>query len=223
MYPGDLDGVDGLDLIIANQTPDTVSVLLNNGDGTHGRSTAYDSGDAWSVALGNLDGVNGLDLAVAGSSFADIVSVLLNNGDGTFAPAVAYDAGDGAVSVAVGELDGINGPDLAVANIGPFDNGCLCFLGGDVSVLLNNGDGTFAPAVSYSPGAGPRFVAVGELDGINGPDLAVALDVGDSIKVLLNNGDGTFAPSVAYAVGEAPQSIAIGDLDGLEHFLAVGR
>ena len=55
------------------------------------------------------------------------------------------------MSVAIGDLDGVNGPDLAVAN---FAN--------HVSVLLNNGDGTFAPAVAYIVwGIGnPEFVAI---------------------------------------------------------------
>ncbi len=48
------------------------------------------------------------------------------------------EAGDGPVSVAIGDLDGVNGPDVAVAN--EFSD--------DVSVLLNQGDGTFAPAVA---------------------------------------------------------------------------
>ncbi len=89
--------------------------------------------------------------------------MLLNQGDGTFAAAVAYDAGG---AVAIGDLDGVNGPDLAVAN--------SFFGSNDVSVLLNQGDGTFAAAVAYDAGNGPRSVAIGDLDGVNGPDLAVA-------------------------------------------------
>ena len=77
----------------------------------------------------------------------------------------------------------------------------------DVSVLLNQGDGTFAAAVAYDVGDGPRSVAIGDLDGVNGPDLAVANWVGrnsDDVSVLLNQGDGTFAAAVAYAAGDEP-------------------
>ncbi len=122
-----------------------------------------------SVAIGDLDGVNGPDLAVA-NAFSDDVSVLLNQGDGTFAAAVAYVAGDSPRSVAIGDLDGVNGPDLAVAIPGDFPG----FID-DVSVLLNQGDGTFAAAVAYDAGNGPVSVAIGDLDGVNGPDLAVAM------------------------------------------------
>ncbi len=61
-----------------------------------------------------------------------------------FAAAVAYDAGIQPRSVAIGDLDGVNGPDLAVAN-GEFGSN-------DVSVLLNQGDGTFAAPVAYDVG-----------------------------------------------------------------------
>ncbi len=121
-----------------------------------------------------------------------------------------YAAGDGPSFVAVGDLDGVNGPDLAVAN---YDSD-------DVSVLLNQGDATFAAAAAYDAGDGPSSVAVGDLDGVNGPDLAVANITSDDVSVLLNQGDGTFAAAVAYAAGDEPSSVAIGDLDGVNgHFL----
>ncbi len=104
-----------------------------------------------------------------------------------FAAAVAYAAGDGPASVAIGDLDGVNGPDLAVAN----------FVDDDVSVLLNNGDGTFAPAAAYAAGNLPTSVAIGDLDGVNGPDLAVANSFSDNVSVLLNQGDGTFENAIA--------------------------
>ncbi|MHC4716036.1 MAG: FG-GAP-like repeat-containing protein [Planctomycetota bacterium] len=116
-----------------------------------------------------------------------------------------YAAGTEPRSVAVGDLDGANGPDLAVANR----------YSDDVSVLLNQGNGTFAAAVAYTAGDGPQSAAIGDLDGVNGPDLAVANGVGDDVSVLLNQGDGTFAAAVVYAAGDGPISVAIGDLDGV--------
>jgi hypothetical protein len=40
-------------------------------------------------------------------------------------------------------------------------------------------------------------VAVGDLDGVNGLDLAVANFHSDDVWVLLNQGDATFAPATA--------------------------
>ena len=49
---------------------------------------------------------------------------------------------------------------------------------------------------SYPAGDGPQFVAIGDLDGVNGPDLALANELSNNVSVLLNQGDGTFAAPV---------------------------
>jgi hypothetical protein len=109
----------------------------------------------------------------------------------TFAARVDYGVGDKPRSVAVGDFDGDGNPDLATAN----------WLYDDVSVLLNNGDGTFAAPVDYAAGDRPWCVAVGDFDGDGKPDLAVGKWSDDDVSVLLNNGDGTFAAKVGYGVG----------------------
>ena len=73
-----------------------------------------------------------------------------------------------------------------------------------VSVLLGNGDGTFASKVDYGTGLSPHSVAVEDLNLDGKPDLAVANYAGaggNGVSVLLGNGDGTFAPKVDYAPG----------------------
>ena len=60
----------------------------------------------------------------------------------TFPADATYAVGDSPSSVAIGDLDGSGDLDLAVANA----------VSGNVSVLLNNGDGTFAPDVIYGAG-----------------------------------------------------------------------
>ncbi len=82
--------------------------------------------------------------------------------------------------MAIGDLDGDHDADLAVANA----------FSQDVSVLLNNGDGTFAADVTYGAGLGPRSVAIGDLDGDLDLDLAVANEFGRNVSVLLNNCEG---------------------------------
>ncbi|MFQ5489264.1 MAG: FG-GAP repeat domain-containing protein, partial [Phycisphaerae bacterium] len=83
----------------------------------------------------------------------------------------------------------------------------------DVSILLGNGDGTFAADVAFTVGDKPVSVAIGDLNGNGHPDLAVANRNSDNISVLLGNGDGTFAADVTFGAGDGPVSVAIGDLD----------
>ncbi|MCP3906211.1 MAG: hypothetical protein GY715_21510 [Planctomycetes bacterium] len=105
----------------------------------------------------------------------------------------------------VGDLDGVNGPDLAVSN----------FVNNAVSVLINNGDGTYAPDVFYGTGSRPQSLVIGDLDGANGPDMAVANLLGNSVSVFLNNGDGTFGFDVIYPAGTAARYVDMGDFDGV--------
>ena len=44
MATADLDGDGDLDLVTANYTPNTVTVLLGTGNGTFGGRTDYDTG-----------------------------------------------------------------------------------------------------------------------------------------------------------------------------------
>ena len=85
-----------------------------------------------------------------------------------------------------------------------------------LSVLLGNGDGTFAPQVDYAVGGEPTAVVAGDFNGDGHLDLAVLLQSG-TVSVLLNNGDGTFAPGVDYEAGEAPSAIVAGDFTGDGH------
>jgi hypothetical protein len=105
--------------------------------------------------------------------------------------------------VAVADLNGDGRADLAVAS------------GTGVSVLLNNGNGTFGAPASYGSGINPASVAAGDLNGDGKIDLAVSNKDGGS--VLLNLGNGTFAAAVNYTfAGPYNDSgpLVIGDLNG---------
>ena len=108
-----------------------------------------------------------------------------------------YPAGARPYSVFGADLDGDGDIDLAVANY--YDD--------DVSILLNNGDGTFALAVNYGAGNYPSSVFGADVDGDGDTDLAVANYMDNDVSILLNNGDGTFALAVNYGAGSLSSSV----------------
>ena len=55
-----------------------------------------------------------------------------------------------------------------------------------MSVLLNTGNGTFAPKVDYPTGTQPLSVAAADLNGDGKPDLAAANLGTNTVTVLLN-------------------------------------
>ena len=209
VFAADLDGDGDLDLTNANGVSADVSVLLNNGDGTFAPHSVYPVGDfPKSVFAADLDGDGDLDLTTANCGPHN-VSVLLNDGDGTFAPDSAYPVCYGPLSVFAADLDGDGDLDLTTANDFP-----MASYIDSVSVLLNNGDGTFAPHSAYPVGDFPQSVFAADLDGDGDLDLTTANYGPRNVSVLLNNGDGTFAPPSLYPVGGCPLSIFEADFDG---------
>ena len=170
----------------------TVTVTVAGSDATSGMNTLE-----WSD-----DGSTWVDAApfVAGTYARTLVTSTYDGPD--FGPHVTYGVGSYPCSVAVGDLDGDNDLDLATANSGD----------DEVSVLLNQGDGTFASQVNYGVGDYPVSVAVGDLDGDGDLDLVTGVEY--SISVLLNEGDGTYASQVTYGMEWGSRSVAVGNLNG---------
>jgi hypothetical protein len=241
----DINGDGKPDLLVTNLCggytnttcpPETISVLLGNGDGTFQTAVPYNAGasgaSAVTVADVNSDGKP--DLVIGFHAYinpfdASAVSVLLGNGDGTFQTAKLFDSGGLNVrSVAAADVNGDGKPDLLVASQCDVSSGCA---NGTVGVLLGNGDGTFEPTqVLAAGGQSVASLAVADVNGDGKPDLLVTNHCGffpgpncgsdgisspGSVSALLGNGDGTFQAAASYgAGGELTYGVAVADVNG---------
>lgn len=162
-------------------TPPTYSVatLHNPGPEPAGMATA------------DLNGDGKPDLVVANFAGQNI-AVLLNNGDGTFKPPVFYTTPqlNTPYAVVIADFNGDGKLDIVSGGEGG--------AGGQVTVFLGNGDGTFQAGVVYFVGNnGSAWVAAADMNGDGILDLVVPGDSGtgngdEVVSVLLGVGDGTF-------------------------------
>jgi hypothetical protein len=115
----DLNGDGNPDLATANEEAaraNSVSVLLNRGDGSFPAKLDYATGRGpVSVAITDLNGDGKPDLATANGD-AHSATVLLNRGDGSFQAKLDYAIGRKPFEFAIGDLNGDGKPDLATAN-----------------------------------------------------------------------------------------------------------
>ena len=211
---GDLNSDGKLDLVLSNGGANTISVLLGNGDGSFQPGRDYAAGAApISVAIADLNGDGHLDVAAAREGTGQDIThgalvVFFGKGDGSLQARRDYPTGTTPGTLVLGDVNGDGKPDLAIFNErgAPGAN--------TVSVFTNDGAGGFQARRNYQTGITPRALAIGDLNGDNRLDLAVATERANTVSVLINRGDGTFRPKRDYATGYLPGTVAIGDLNG---------
>jgi len=204
----DVNSDGNLDILTSNVNNNNISILLGDGSGGFGFRTDLFAGP---IPVGlHVTDVSGDGLAdrVYVNRDSGSLTVRFGNGDGTFQQAAAYAVGNSSNSnaVSVADLNGDGAADLMVA--GSSANG--------VSVLLNNGNGTFQPRTDYATGSVPLDVAHADVNGDGAADIVVANQGADSASVLLGNGDGTFQSRVDYSVGagSGPLGLDVADVTG---------
>lgn len=130
--------------------------------------------DVNEFAIGDVDGDTQVDLVTV-SSAAQTIKVQLGNGDGTFGLPLTYGA-PSPTEVTLGDLNNDSFPDIIVASEPAQTEECLSFGScAGISVLLNDGDGTFGNATTTAVPYALSILAVdtADFDDDGKPDVLV--------------------------------------------------
>jgi hypothetical protein len=218
------------DLVLVNNTSNTISILLGNGDGTfvEAPNSPIAVGKApTAVVVADFNNDGFLDLAVA-NSVDNTISLFRGNGDGTFtefpASPFALDntapiAETGPVALGTGffgnAVNETNEQDLAIVN--KTSNNVVIWL----TSVDSNQNVTFSQAAGSPIAVGntPVAIATGDFNADGVTDFAVVNQADDTVSVFLGsvNENGSFvaATNSPFAVNaSAPAGIVAASFSG---------
>ena len=210
-YAGDLNRDGYSDLLIPNEDTNDIRVFLNDGAGR------YDDFEVYIIPEGNLPSTNeGADFdldgyadVAVGNSRGTTVSVWLGDGAGNIAHVQNAPADLQVRGLCVLDADGDGDIDIVTANR-LADQGS-----GNVSVLLNDGNGQFAgaPSIETESDAETACAAIdANADGLM--DLLVGTHTGNELILLLGDGEGGFSVSDRVKAGRGIWMVTAGDVNG---------
>ena len=211
---GDVNRDGKLDVIVANQRDNNVTVMLGDGKGsfTPAPGSPFPSGNSPNdIAVGDVNGDGKLDLAFANHD-TKYVTVLLGDGRGGFAAApnspFTVNSRPHPHGIAFGDFNGDRNLDFVVDDWG----------NNRVTVVFGDGKGNFAsPGVSFAVGQMPyQRVRVADVNKDGRPDIITTNTEGGDVSVLLGDGRGGFtpAPGSPFKANPRPFGVAIADVNG---------
>ena len=231
----DLTGSGKLDLVVADYTAGTLSVLMHGATpGTFEQAeTITVGGSPHDLAIGDLNGDGKLDIAVADRTVSGgRVVILLQdpNDPGHFLAPQVITLVNAVSAIAIADLNKDGKADIIAANSDANGNN------GQVSVFYQNPNpadvGTFLAPVTFPAGSQPSCIQVVDLDGDGLLDIIVG-DLGPGtngagypgLSVLLQDktNPGAFLAPEPYETISGVIAIAVGDVnkDGLPDVVTV--
>jgi hypothetical protein len=187
--------------------------VTSNGSGSFNTPVYYEaSQQTFDVAVVDLDSDGDGDVITLANSSA-AVTVHENLGNGAFRGLTRYEVASLSDAVESADIDNDGDIDIVV-------NGEVDIASPDpvVKILKNNGNGTFAPAIDYTPTRNFADMKLRDINGDGFVDLVFAPDAEFPpyhFGTALNLGNGTFAPTVVtnvFSCGDG--TIDAADLDG---------
>jgi len=218
----DLNGDTRDDLVVVEQTPETMSAMINESvinaqTPAFGGLATFNSGIArpMDVIAVDADSDGLIDLGVI-NFWDNVADIFLNtsaNGTMSFADKQRFSLGRSARRVASGDFNEDGRPDFVVTNEDE----------SFVEVTLNltpPGDTTlvFSDRLQIPVGESPWHVVVGDIDGDDVDDLVATSRRSDTISIMINETvatatTATFAQVIELSTGQRPRGIVLVDIN----------
>ena len=184
----------------------------------NGKVDISSGANPYQLAIADYDRDSKPDIAVVnfGSSSISIYQNLSSSGaitTGSFASKVDIAAGSSPHSLVHSDLDGDGRIDLIICS--RYGNVITVYRNVSTTGVINGG--SFQPGVSFSTGAGPWRLSVGDLDNDGKPDVVASNNDASAITVLRNTsvpGTISFSPKQDFPLGAGNSHVAVRDIDG---------
>ena len=174
---GDLNNDGKLDIAVANQVSNNISILLGNGNGTFNSAINYSVGgnEPWHTFIYdfNLDGK--LDIATPNRQ-SNNISVLFGNGVGGFTLNSTYNTGLSPRYIDGKDINNDGIIDLIVPNMNS----------NSITVLTGNLNGTFNNQQNFNVSNGPFAVCVNDFNNDNKLDIVSSNYFSGNVSLLLS-------------------------------------
>jgi hypothetical protein len=217
---GDLDNDGRADIVVTNESNNSISVLRNTTTGgniSFATKIDFTTGPSpESVCIGDLDGDGKREIAVTSYSNASMIHVFKNSstpGNISFEPRIDLATGPFPWDVNMGDLDSDGKPEL-LASTGTNNN---------IAVFRNTSAGSlsFATRIDLPTGFSPRGMSLADLNADGKPEIVTAnWSFESTVAILKNNSTPStfsFAPFATYNTNVGPGSLSLADFnaDGL--------
>jgi hypothetical protein len=203
----DVNGNGKLELITANSSANTLTVLTNAGNGVFGISATLNVGnEPENVISADVNGDGRPDL-ISGNFASGTLTIYTNNGSGGFgsnATVVVSGIGSGVGTPCAVDVNGDGKVDLLVP----------LWYSNTVAVWTNNGSGGFGSNATYNVGTNPVCVISADVNGDGRPDFICSSYTGHALTIYTNNGSGGFGSNATLSAGFDLYGVTAADVNG---------
>jgi photosystem II stability/assembly factor-like uncharacterized protein len=201
---GDMNNDGNLDIVTANYSSNTISVIPGNGNGTFSlpqRTKTQATPEGVIIRDFNKDGKS--DLIVT-SSGANQYGYFKGTGSaGTYTRIDWVNTGSGPGDVDAGDFNGDGNLDIAI----------LSNSTSSIYVHLGNGNDTFYSHSTLTKTSYGRGIEVRDLNNDGKIDIAAGNEGSNTVSVFKGNGNNTFQTREDFTVNSGPHGLVSGDLN----------